>query len=204
MNGTRYFLLVFCVLMAVAVHAQLYSSALHVGWNTLKPLSDTDYIGRTSSAGIRLGFTKLLNDKFGVGLEGSYNTMHEYVPRQTYDFPGGAITTDVYNYHYYFTIMANGQYIVYQGRRFLPYIALGMGVAFSEYRLYYNIYEDNDTQQGFVVRPEVGTLFRIKEYSHWGLKAALSYDYANTKSAYFEIDNFSGINLMVGVVMFTD
>ena len=108
MKVTRSFLLVFSVLVAITAQAQLYSSALHVGWNTLKPLSDTDFIDKTSSAGIRLGFTKLMNDKLGVGLEGSYNTMHEYVPRQTYDFPGGAITTDIYNYHYYFTIMANG------------------------------------------------------------------------------------------------
>jgi outer membrane protein len=137
-------------------------------------------------------------------LEGSYNTLDDYVPRRTYDFPGGAITTDIYNYLYYFTIMGNAQYYFVQGEKFIPYASLGMGVAFSEYRIFYNVYEDTDSQTSFVVRPEIGTLFRVKEYASWGLKSSVSYDFAANKSDYFEVDNFSGISFQIGVVLFTD
>jgi len=192
------------VLISISVRAQLYSGAFHVGWNTLKPLSDKEFTGNTSSAGVKVGYSKFMNDRFGFGIEGSYNTLDDYVPRSTYEFPGGAITTDLYNYLYYFTLMGNAQYYFVQGEKFIPYASLGMGVAFSEYRIFYNVYEDTDSKASFVVRPEIGTFFRIKEYSSWGFKSSVSYDFAANKSAYFEIDNFSGISFQIGVVLFTD
>ncbi len=200
----RNLLLIFFILISISVHAQLYSGTFHVGWNTLKPLSDKEFTSKTSSAGVKAGFSKFMNDRLGFGLEGSYNTLDDYVPRRTYDFPGGAITTDIYNYLYYFTIMGNAQYYFVQGEKFIPYASLGMGVAFSEYRIFYNVYEDTDSQTSFVVRPEIGTLFRVKEYASWGLKSSVSYDFAANKSDYFEVDNFSGISFQIGVVLFTD
>lgn len=189
---------------SLTASAQLYQEAFHVGWNTLIPLSDKEFTSKTSSAGVRVGFSKFMNDRFGFGIEGSYNTLSDYLPLKTYEFPGGAISTDVYNYLYYFTVLANAQYYFKQGDKFIPYAALGMGIAFSEYRIFYNVYEDNDNKNSFVIRPEVGTLFRIKEYARWGLKSSLSYDFAANKSDYFEVDNFSGLSFQIGVVLFTD
>lgn len=189
---------------STATYAQLHSGAFHVGWNTLVPLSDKEYTGSTSSSGVRVGFSKFMNDRFGFGLEGSYNTLNDYIPRTTYEYTGGALTTDIHNYLYYFTVMANAQYYFVQGDRFIPYASLGMGMTFSEYRIFYNVYEDSDSRQGFVVRPEIGTLFRPKEYASWGLKSSLSYDYAVNKSEYFDVGNFSGISFQIGVVLFTD
>jgi hypothetical protein len=50
----------------------------------------------------------------------------------------------------------------------------------------------------------MGTLFRFQEYSNWGLKGAVSYEFAANKSEYFDIKNFSGINILIGVVFFSD
>lgn len=190
--------------LTVTVRAQLHSGAFYIGLNTLKPLSDKTFIDRTSSTGAKVGYAKFVNERFGFGVEGSYNTLSDYVPRKTYEYPGGAITTDIHNYLYYFSLVANAQYYFMQGERFTPYASLGMGIAFSEYRIFYNVYEDIDKQQSFVARPEVGTIFKIKEYSGWGLKASVSYDYTTNKSEYFDVDNFSGVNFLVGVVLFTD
>jgi hypothetical protein len=100
--------------------------------------------------------------------------------------------------------MANAQYYFVQGKNFIPYASLGMGVAFSEYRVYFNVYSENDTQTSFVARPEIGTFFRIKETASWGLKSAVSYDFAANKSDQLEAGNFSGISFQIGVVLFTD
>jgi hypothetical protein len=200
----RIYITMLFVLSAVCLHAQLYQSAFHVGWNTLKPLSDKEFTSKTSSAGARIGFSKFMNDRFGFGIEGSYNTLDDYVPRATYEFPGGAVTTDIYNYMYYFTVMGNAQYYFVQGKNFIPYASLGMGVAFTEYRIFYNVYEETDSQTSFVVRPEIGTLFRLKEHGSFGFKTSLSYDFAANKSDYFSIDNFSGLNLLFGIVLFAD
>lgn len=200
----RFLASIFFVLIGAGAFAQMNSSFLSVGWNTIKPLSDKDYTSKTSSAGMRISYSKLLNDRIGFGIEGGFNTLDDYVPRQTYEYPGGAITTDIYNYLYYYTLMANAQYYFVQGKNVIPYASLAMGAAFSEYRKYYNVYNDSDNKTSFVVRPEIGSLFRLKEYSSWGLKTAVSYDFASNKSDYFETDNFSGISFQVGVVLFMD
>lgn len=200
----RKYIFIAFLLCSATAKAQLYSSAFHAQWSILTPLSDKDYIASTSAAGMRIGFTKFINDKFGVGLEGGYSTLDDYTPRQTYTYPGGAFTTDFYNYLYYYTIMANGQYYFKQGERFIPYASLAMGVAFSEYRIFYNVYEEKDDRTGFVARPEVGVLFKVKEYSGWALKSSLSFDYAVNGSTKFNIGNLSGIGFQIGAVFFTD
>ena len=186
---------------SLAVKGQEYNSAFYIGWNTLVPISDKDFIGSTSTAGLRLGYSKFVGDRFGFGFEAGYSTLDDYVPPTTYEYPGGAITTDIYNYLYYFTLMANGQYYFSQGNRFISYASLGMGVAFSEYKIFYNVYQESDNNTGFVIRPEVGTLFKVKEDSGLGLKAAIGFDYAINKSDYFETKNLSGFNFQLGIVL---
>lgn len=198
---TRVLIIFFLIAVSLTAKAQEYDNAFHVGWNTFVPFSDKDFTGSTSSAGLRLGYTKFINERFAFGLEGGYSTLDDYVPPSTYEYPGGAITTDIYNYLYYFTIMANGQYYFTQGKRFMPYTSLGMGVALSEYKIFYNVYQESDHNTGFVIRPEIGTLFRIKEYSSFGLKAALGFDYATNKSDYFDTKNLAGLNFQLGVVL---
>jgi hypothetical protein len=185
-------------------NAQMHSSAFYASWSILKPTSDKDYISETSTAGMRLGYSKFINDKFGLGIEGGYSTLEEYVPRDTYEYPGGAITTDFYNLLYYYTLMANGQYFFGQNSRLMPYGALAVGMSFNEYRILYNVYGDSDSRTAFVCKPEAGIFFKVKEYSNWGLKSSMSYEYSTNKSSHFGISNFSALGFQVGVVFFND
>ena len=197
----RFIIVFFLIASSLTAKGQEYNTAFHIGWNTLVPFSDKDFTGSTSTAGIRVGYSKFVGDRFGFGFEGGYSTMDDYVAPTTYEYPGGAITTDIYNYLYYFTLMANGHYYLSQGKRFISYASLGMGVSFSEYKIFYNVYQENDQNTGFVIRPEIGTLFKVKENSGFGLKAALGFDYATNRSDYFETKNFSGLNFQLGFVL---
>lgn len=197
----RAFAIILFIGLSLAAKGQEYNSAFHVGWNTLVPFSDEDFTSKASSAGLRLGYTKFINERFGFGLEVGYSTLDDYVPLQTYFYEDGAISTDIYNYLYYLTVMANGQYYFSQGKHFIPYASLGMGVTLSQYKIFYNVYSEADNETGFVVRPEIGTLFKIKEYSSFGLKAALGFDYATNASDYFATDNFAGLNFQLGIVI---
>ncbi len=193
--------LFFLIAIASTAKGQEYDNAFHIGWNTLVPFSDKDFTGSTSTAGVRLGYTKFVNEKFGFGLEVGYSTLDDYVPLTTYENENGAVTTDIYNYLYYFTAMVNGQYYFSHGKRFIPYTSLGMGVALSEYKIFYNVFQESDHNTGFVIRPEIGTLFKVKEYTSFGLKAAIGFDYATNRSDYFETKNLSGFNFQIGVVL---
>src|SRR5688572_33314772 len=91
---------VFFFLCDVTAHAQLHSGTFEMQWSILTPLSDQEYIGKTSTAGLRVGFTKFIGDRFAFGIEGGYSILDDYTPRETYVYPGGAYTTDFYNYLY--------------------------------------------------------------------------------------------------------
>lgn len=198
----RLLVLLFTV-VSFAASAQIYESGFHVTLNTLKTISDKDFIDRTSSAGIRLGYSKFLGERFGFGIEGGHSVLRGHDPYQTYYYDGGAISYESHRFVYYYTFMANGQYYFVQGKHFIPYASLGLGVAFSQYRLYYNVYQEEDKKTAFAVRPEVGTIFRIKEHAGWGLKAAVGYDYTTNKSDYFGTDNLSSLNVQFGFVFLT-
>ncbi len=191
------------LLVATATTAQVAESAFHVSWVTMKP-TYTDYVSKTSSRGFNLGFTKFITDRFGAGLSGSYAVLDDYVPRQTYEFPGGAITTDIFNYMYFYTLTANGQYYFKTTGLFIPFASLSAGAGFTEYTIYYNAYSESDNKISFTVRPELGALYRFQKYSTLGMKAAVSYDYATNKSDYFELKNFSALSFHIGIVLFTD
>jgi len=195
-------LLVILALYVMAVNAQPADGAFGFTLNVLKP-TYTDYVGQTSS-GFRVGYTRFNTEKFGWGFDVAYNTLNDYVPRQTYTYPGGAITTDIFNYMYYFTLMLNGQYYYRPTNRLIPYAALGAGLNATRYTLFYNVYQESDEKVGWAVRPEAGLIFRVKEYSAVGLKAALSWEYASNRSKAYNIDNFSALALQVGLVLFNN
>jgi hypothetical protein len=188
--------------MATA-QAQIAESGFHINWTIVKP-TYTDFVGKTSSRGVRLGFTRFINEHFGAGIEGGFNVLDDYVPRQTYYYPGGAITTDIFNYMYNYTLTVNGQYYFKKSGLFVPYAALHAGVIFTEYTLFYNAYSETESKAGIAMRPELGALYRFQTYGALGLKAAIGYEYAANKSESYGIDNFSGLNVQIGIVLFNN
>jgi hypothetical protein len=180
--------------------AQLYDGYFGVDLVTTKAISDKDFIDGTN-VGVKLGYVRFINEHLAGGVEGSYTTFNQYVPRKTYYYDGGAITTDLFNYHYYFTIGAKGMYIFSPGKRLMPYSSLGLGVAFSEYKVFYNVYQEQDSKTAVYLRPESGVMYRFTEYGSLGVKAGLSFDYAFTESEYFEVKNFSGVSFQIGILL---
>lgn len=190
------------ILLPLLIFAQPADGAFNATLNIQQPLYK-EFVGN-SSVGMRVGYTRFSSSKFGWGIEAAYNTLNDYVPRQTYTFPGGAITTDIFNYMYYFTLLANAQYYYKASDRLIPYASLGAGLAITRYTLFYNVYQEGDNNRSWVVRPEAGVLFRVRQYSSLGLKSAVSWEYAGNKSDAYALKNFSALAFQVGIVIFSD
>jgi hypothetical protein len=199
----RQYIILVCFLTNTISYAQLAESAFHVNWSIMVP-TYTEYVGNPSRAGFRVGFTRFINDRFGFGIDGGYSVLDDYVPRQTYTFPGGAITTDIFNYMYYYTLSASGKYFFLSEGLLAPYAALGAGVSYTEYTIYYNAYSNTDDKVAFLMRPEAGTYFRFGKYSGLGLKAAVTFDYTTNKTEYYDLKNFSGLGFQIGLVLFNN
>lgn len=197
----RFLSIVFFLCSALAF-AQPADGAFNLTLNIQQPLYK-EFVGK-SSAGIRVGYTRFSSAKFGWGIEAAYNTLNDYVPRQTYTYPGGAITTDIFNYMYYFTLLANAQYYYKATERLIPYASLGAGLAITRYTLFYNVYQEGDNNRSWVVRPEAGIIFRVRTYSSIGLKSALSWEYAGNGSEAYALKNFKALAFQLGIVVLSD
>lgn len=177
-----------------------FDKFFYISLDVNQPLSNTDWIDRTSARGFKAGFRKMINTRFSAGVDVNFSTYDQYQPTITVESPGGAITTDFFKYVYTYGVTVTGQYYLLPAdeRIFLPYVGLGLGVANHEFVSYYNIYSDSETKWGFLARPEIGAFFPFSRKV--GAMAAVHFDYASSKSDFFEYDNFMNAGFQVGIL----
>lgn len=192
-----------CLLSIVlTANAQPFRNYFSVSYDVNKPLSGTDVANDISFQGAKVGFRKLFNNGFMAGVDFSYATYDDYIPRDTYTFDNGALTTDFYPYAYSYGLTVAGDYLFARNNRLSPFIGVGVGASFIDYTLYYNVFSNSDTQWGFLVRPEAGLLLRLGSREAWGLTAGVHYDYSTAKNERLGYDDFSNVGASVGIVVF--
>ncbi|HYG17672.1 MAG TPA: outer membrane beta-barrel protein [Ohtaekwangia sp.] len=193
------------ILLLSGYALQAQENYFYLTWDINIPVSSTDWISGTSTAGGKAGYRAFLNnEKFSVGLDLNWATLDQYQPKQTFPTENGALTTDYFNYIYTYGITATGQYnfTVGDGDRFYPYVGIGLGANMNEYKMYYNIYTEEDKNWGFLARPEAGILVRVGR--SFGLMAAVHFDYSTNKSDYFDYKNFSTVGFQLGIALMGD
>ena len=177
----------------------------YVNWDVNVPLTNKSWIGSTSTRGAKLGFRKFIGaeSKFSAGLDINWAYYQDYKPTETFQQPGGAITTDYYNDIFNIGVAASGQYYFPVGNRehFFPYAGIGLGAAMNNYSVSYNIYTDEETSWGFLARPEAGILVRIGTRRKLGLMAAAHYDFSTAKSENYNYDNFMNAGFQLGIML---
>ena len=168
-------------------------------WDVNKPLTNTRWIDETSSFGFKVGYHKLLSDKFSVGVDVTDYVYHHYEPKATFVTEGGAITTDFFNYVYSYGLVVNGKYFIpTQNSKIMPFLGFGAGVSANRFVQSYNIYTDRDDSFGFLARPEAGVLLSFG--GKVGIIASAHYDYSTAGSDYFEYSGFSNYGVNLGLV----
>jgi hypothetical protein len=196
----RYIFVLIGILFSTIGFAQEKYIYLNLDMN--KPTSNTQWIESISIAGGKLGYRGFIRPNFSAGLDIGWSNFDEYEPTSTKQNPTGAITSDYFHYIYSYSGVVSGQYYFKDEdeERFFPYAGLGLGANTNEYVLYYNIYEDTERSWGFLVRPEIGVLFRFTERGSLGIMAAVHYDYSTNKSEKFSYNNFSALGFQIGLM----
>ncbi len=185
--------------------SQAQDNYFYLNWDVTSPLTNKEWIGTTATRGAKLGFRKFIGSerKFSVGGDINWSYLREYKPKETFQQPGGAITTDYFNDIFNFGVAASGQYYFPLGERehFFPYAGLGLGAGRNTYSVSYNIYQDQESSWGFLARPEAGILVRISQRRKLGAMAAIHYDYLTSKSESYDYNNFSAIGFQLGIML---
>lgn len=199
----RYILILIGLFTAMLTYGQQKYIYLNLDGN--KPLSNTEWISDFSFAAGKIGYRSFITPNLSAGLDIGWANFDQYEPTVTIENSTGAITTDYFHYIYQYSGVVSGQYYFKdaENERFFPYAGLGLGANTNEYVLYYNIYEDTERAWGFLVRPEIGLLFRFTERGSLGIMAAVHYDYSTNQSEKFAYDNFSAFGVQIGLMVMT-
>lgn len=198
--GRKFVIGAMLLLMAVGGFAQ--EKYFYLAWDSNIPLSSRDWIGGTSTRGIKAGYRVFVSPMVSVGLDLASSAYDEYFPTTTFENPTGAITTDYFNYLYSNSAVISGQYnrIINKAETLYAYGGLGLGANLNEYVMYYNIYEDRERKWGFLMRHEVGLFLRFGGRRSMAVMASIHYDFSTNDSERFDYSNFSAVGFQLGII----
>lgn len=175
-----------------------YHDIVGLSWEMSFPTGN-NFLSKSSPAGGRLEFRRMVNQNFSAGLAFSWNSFSEYFSTRTYkNDQGVAVTTDMVREIYTAPITAIFHYYPTLSNRMVkPYVGLGIGGQYAEQNVYFNIYEINSNDWGFVVRPEIGTLVRFTP--SWAALLTFSYNYSTNKNKAFDQNSLQQFAINLGV-----
>lgn len=181
-------------------NAQLYHlpDKFLIGYEAAFP--GGDFLTKASWVGGRIEYRRMINPNVSVGLGGSWNSFEQYVPKTTYQKPGGtgAVTTDLVKEIYTVPLTLSGHYYWDKKRPLVPYIGLGLGAQYSDQTLYYNIFATDDNNWGFVMRPEIGAIYSFNEEA--GLFLSAAYNYGTNKNDAVDINSLHHVAVTIGFI----
>ncbi|MXV53251.1 outer membrane beta-barrel protein [Pedobacter sp. HMF7647] len=197
-------LIIICFITSVskAQSGSIGKSQFLVGWEVASP-TGTNFVNKTSYRGATLQYRYMVKPNLAIGATVSWNSFEEYVERKTYYAPdnGSAITTDMDRFVYVFPVTIDGYYYFQNTGKLKPYAGLSLGTEYSDQTAYFNIYGIQDTNWGFLVRPQVGLLIPFN--STVGAFVGATYNYATNSNDSFKIDNLQHLGVQIGLVFST-
>jgi len=168
-------------------------------WDVNVPVNN-NFTDNTSWDGFQLEYRKMIQPDLSVGLELNWTGYDKYIPRQTYQLQHGAVTTDFYNYLYTIPMTVNAHHYFHVNNRLYPYVGLALGATYAEMKLYYNTYVSSDYNWGFLIRPEVGAIYKFFENDSWGVLLGVRYNYSTNTASSFKINGIQSIGFQLGIV----
>jgi len=170
-----------------------------LSWEVAFPAGD--FVTEPSLLGGKGEFRHFFTDKIAAGVTLAWNNYDEYVSQKTYENADQtqAVTTDMERFVFNMPITADVFCHFKAGKRFEPYVGLGLGAQYSSQEAYYNIYVSEEKNWGFVARPQVGTLISLQPASPTRLILAAGYNYATNKNESFRIDNQQNFWISIGI-----
>ncbi len=134
----------------------------------------------------------LLDNKISVGLSYAWNGFYNDAGRLTYEFDGGAITSNMYKYLYTTSLDVSFHYYVLdKDSKIQLYVGILLGPHYNKRKLQVGSYAITDESWNFGVAPEVGVFVPFGKDAEWGFNASAKYN-----TMIYERTNFSSLNFI--------
>jgi hypothetical protein len=144
----------------------------------------------------------MVTHNLAVGGHIGYQGFYKKLPRATYEFPQGAITTTVFKYYYTIPMQAVITWFFIPEGMVQPYLGMNVGVNYNERRGEIGIYTVEDNSWNFSFAPEAGVIVPFGKYSSWGANVRAKYNYnvySRTDNLGMDFNQLAYWNLMIGL-----
>ena len=148
-------------------------------------------------------YTQLVTDNLAIGGHIGWQGFYKKYPRNTYEFPSGAITTTIFKTYYTIPMHGIVTYYFIPDGFVQPFASVLVGVNYNERDLQFGQYVVEDQSWNFSFAPEVGLIIPFGEISQWGLNVRARYLYnVYNRDGYRGLGEMSGLsylNVMTGM-----
>jgi len=156
-----------------------------------------NFIEEPSFRGFFMDGRKMINEKFSIGGGLGWNVYDQSFERTTYEFDGGAITGQKWNYFFQMPLFVNAHYYFSHQGPVQPRIGLSTGGYYTEYEVQMGTFVVVDKLWKFGFTPEVELYFPFGT-SDWGVNLRAKYNYL-----FYDANDINGLQNFTIDVGFT-
>ncbi len=146
-----------------------------------------DFIDETSFRGFFMDGRGMINEKFSIGGGMGWNIYNQSYDRETYEFDGGAITGQKWNYFFQMPLFVNTHYYFTHQGPIQPRIGLSTGGYYTEYEVQMGTFSLYDKEWRFALTPEA-EIYVPFGTSDWGINLRAKYNYM-----FYNDNNINGL-----------
>jgi hypothetical protein len=160
-----------------------------------------DWIQENDYLGWDFEMKSMVTHNLAIGGHIGYQGFYKKFPRDTYEFPQGAITTTVFKYYYTLPMQAVATWFFMPDGMVQPYLGMNVGVNYNERRGEIGIYSLEDNSWNFSFAPEAGVIVPFGKYSQWGvnLRGKYNYNVYSRDNLAFDFKQLAFWNVMIGL-----
>jgi hypothetical protein len=192
------------IVFVIAFHSVLsqdFKKYYSVVWDLNTPLSNTSLIGNSTLRGGRLLYREVINNRFSVGADLGFATYHDHLEPAVYQNGSNSLYAELFPYAYNYSLTFSGEYYLVQQNNLSAFAGLGIGAAYNNYTIYYNVFQDVEKVWGVLIRPNAGTLIKLGKNGRWAARLSVHYDYSSAKASDFDYKNFTNVGLDAGLAL---
>jgi len=144
----------------------------------------------------------MVTHNLAIGGHIGYQGFYKKFPRDTYEFPQGAITSTIFKYYYTIPMQAVVTWFFIPEGMVQPYLGMNVGVNYNERRGEIGIYILEDNSWNFSFAPEAGVIIPFGKYSQWGANIRAKYNYnvySRDENIGQDFNQLAYFNLMFGL-----
>lgn len=177
---------------------------LNINYQMSLPFGKThDYISDASFRGADIEYHKFIGERMSVGIALGWNVFYKRMNNYTENFmlnnEDYTITGDQFRYINTVPMLGIARYYFTESTAALrPYLGVGIGTCWSEYKLNVGQFQAKHARWQFQVSPEVGTMIPLNDQISANL--GVRYTFA-TKAANGRVPEISSLTFNIGIIL---